>query len=110
MDAGRLQWRVVFKRPQKSDDGFTSGTVAFQHHCNRWAAYKATNGREVFENQGREAQAGASFWVRSDSQTREIDETFRLTFEDRDYDIAFINPIDRDYIEIIAVKSDRNEG
>ena len=107
MDAGKLDRRVSFKRPGSSDDGYTTVPV-FTHYCTRWAAFKAFNGREVFENQGREARSGGSFWVRSDSETREIDATFALMFEGDDHDIVSVTPLGRrDFIEIIAVRSDR---
>lgn len=108
MDAGRLDRRVTFKRPVTIDDGYTSAVVTLEVCGIRWAAFKPFNGREVYQNQGREARAGGSFWVRSDTLTREVDETYILTFENVDHDIISITQFGRrDLIEIIAAKSDR---
>lgn len=108
MDAGRFDRRVTFRRPATTDDGYTTAVSSMEFHCSRWAAFKALNGREVYENQGREARSGGSFWVRSDSETRQLDATYTLTFEDVDHEIVSVTPIGRrDYIEIIAVRSDR---
>lgn len=105
MDAGQLDRRVRIKRPVTIDDGLTTGTQSLQFHCACWASFKPFNGREVYQNQGREGRPGGSFWVRSNTETREIDGTFILTFEDEDHEILSVTPMGRrDLIEIVAIR------
>jgi head-tail adaptor len=107
MDAGRLDRRVVIKRPVPIDDGY-SQTTALEIHCERSAAYTPGRGREVFENLGVEARVPVTFTVRSDDETRQIDETFCVEYAERLYEITAITErARRAYLDLTAVAHDR---
>lgn len=109
MKAGALDRRISILRAGASvDDGYTETPGSLEVAFERWASWRPANGRETFENMGREARAGGSFWLRSDSATRGILETDKVSFEGKIWDILSITEMDRrDGLELIVAASDQ---
>ena len=108
MRAGNLDRRVTIQRAgPATDDGYTIVPGELEEYAIRWASWKPANGREVFENQGREAKSAGSFWFRYDSKTRNITETDKVAFDGQLWDIVSKTQIDRrEGVEVIVVASD----
>ena len=106
--AGKLDRRIVIRRPGPVvDDGFGSQPGALADYATRWASWQPARGREVFENMGREAKAGGTFWLRYDNTTAGIRTTDVVRFQDRDWDIVSIQEVGRrEGVELIVVASD----
>lgn len=105
IQAGRLDRRIVIKRPSDStDDGYASVPGEPVGYATRWASWKPSNGREAFENRGIEAKAGGTFWLRYDTQTAGIAQTDVVEFSGRTWNIVAIQEIGRrEGIELIVV-------
>ena len=108
MKAGKLDRRVTIQRQGADvDDGYTTVPGALADYATRWASWKPANGREVFENQGREAKAGGTFWMRFDSVTEGIVATDKVLFSGRLWDIVSINELNRrEGVELTVVADD----
>ena len=108
MRAGSLDRRVDLQRQAlATDDGYTTVPGALETYASRWASWKPANGRELFENLGREAKAGGSFWLRYDSTTSGILATDKVRWDERTWDIVSIIQIGRrEGIELIVVAGD----
>ena len=108
MKAGKLDRRItVLRQGAPVDDGYTVKPDEFEDFCRRSASWMAANGREVFETMGKEAKAGGTFWIRSDSVTRTITEKDAVRFENRIWQITGIQTMGRnDRIELIVVSGD----
>ena len=109
MKAGALDRRIsILRAGARVDDGYTDADGPLEVLFERWASWKPANGRETFENAGKEAKAGGSFWLRYDSDTRGILETDKLHFEGRIWDILSITEMNRrDGLELIVAASDQ---
>ncbi len=109
MKAGALDRRIsILRAGAPTDDGYTETPGALEVAFERWASWKPANGRETFENMGREAKAGGSFWLRSDSATRGIQETDKVHFEGAVWDILSITELNRrEGLELIVAASDQ---
>lgn len=105
MKAGKLDRSISIEREgPPTDDGFTKKPGAFEPIGTRAAQIIRSRGREVFENQGVEAEVPVTFLVRFDSLTNTITEQDRIGFEGRSFNIKSVNEISRrDGIEIVAV-------
>jgi head-tail adaptor len=112
MKAGKLDRRVVIVRAGPPiDNGVEAVPGAEVPLATRWASWRPSNGREVFEAQGLEARAGGTFWLRWDSVTSGILPTDRVLFEDRLWDIKGVQEIGRrDGIELIVAAGDEGDG
>lgn len=108
MKAGTLDRRVsILRNGPATDNGIEVLPGALGVLATRWASWKPANGREVFENQGREAKSGGTFWLRSDSATRHIHETDKVAFDGRLYDVLAIQELGRrEGIELIVAADD----
>ena len=108
MKAGNLDRRITIQRQGAPvDDGYTTQPGALEDYATRWASWKPANGREVFENQGREAKAGGTFWMRYDSETSQIVATDKISWDNRVWDIVSVTQIDRrEGVEVIVVADD----
>lgn len=108
MKAGNLDRRVTIQREgAPTDNGIEETDGVLADYATRWASWKPANGREVFENLGREAKAGGTFWLRYDSETAAIEETDKVLFDGRLWDIIGIQEIARrEGIELIVAAGD----
>lgn len=108
MKAGNLDRRITIQRlGEPTDNGIEEVPGEWADHATRWASWKPANGREVFENLGREAKAGGTFWLRYDSETSGILATDRVVFESRNWDILSINELDRrEGVELVVIAGD----
>lgn len=108
MNAGKLDRRITIQRQGPPiDDGYTTKPGALANYATRWASWKAANGRETFENQGNEAKAAGSLWVRYDSETKGILPTDFVSFDGRLWNILDVQHVERNKtIELIVVAGD----
>lgn len=108
MNAGELDRTIELFAPTAGiDDGYTSLPAGYATQGTRKAKYVPAMRREIFEAAGREAQLPAIFEVRSDTLTRTIDETWRLSFEGDVYDVKGVQQVGRrKYIRIEAMAAD----
>ncbi|MEM6493692.1 MAG: head-tail adaptor protein [Pseudomonadota bacterium] len=108
LSAGSLDRRITLMRHgAEIDDGFTTRPGPLMEMGTRWASWRPTNGRRVFENLGRETLAAGSFWLRSDAVTRQLVEVDKIGFADRVWDIVSITELGRrDGLEIMVTASD----
>lgn len=110
MKAGALDRRVTIKRAgAPTDDGYTTQPGALETYCTRWASWKPANGREVFENQGKEAKSGGTFWLRFDSQTDGILPTDCVEWNGVRWDIVSVTMLGRNEgVELIVAAGDED--
>lgn len=108
MRAGKLDRRITIKRPGAAvDDGFGTQPGPLADYAVRWASWQPARGREIFENLGREAKSGGTFWIRYDSLTAAIAETDQVQFEGRLWDIVAIQEVGRrEGVELVVVAGD----
>ncbi|WP_285020236.1 head-tail adaptor protein [Novosphingobium sp. fls2-241-R2A-195] len=108
MIAGKLDRRIVVQRQgPAADNGYTTAPGAWATHCTRWASWRPANGRKAFENQGNEAKAGGTFWLRYDSHTSTILTTDAVQFDGRRWQIVGIQQLGRrEGIELIVIAGD----
>lgn len=108
MKAGKLDRRITIQRQgAATDNGIELVDGALEDYATRWASWKPANGREVFENLGREAKSAGTFWLRYDSTTSGTLPTDKVVFDGRYWDIQSITQIDRrDGVELLVVADD----
>lgn len=108
MKAGTLDRRVTILRGGTAvDDGFTIQPGELGIYASRKASWKPANQRETFQNLGREAQAGGTLWLRSDSLTRHIAETDQVAMEGKLYEVLGIAEIGRrEGVELLVAAAD----
>lgn len=108
MKAGKLDRRITIQRQGPStDNGIEEVPGALEDYATRWASWKPSNGREIFENLGREAKSGGTFWLRHDQRTRGIKATDIVKFDGRAWDILGVQELGRrEGIELIVSADD----
>ena len=108
MKAGKLDRRITIQRQgAATDNGIELVPGELEAFATRWASWKPANGREIFENLGREAKAGGTFWLRYDQKTRGILPTDIVEYDGRAWGIVGVQEIGRrDGIELIVVADD----
>lgn len=108
MKAGSLDRRITIRRQgEPTDNGIEEVPGEWADYATRWASWKPANGREVFENLGREAKAGGTFWLRYDSETAGILATDRVLWDSRSFDIVGIQELSRrEGVELVVVAGD----
>lgn len=82
--AGKLDRRIVIQKPVQIDDGFTIKN-GFEDDFSIWAGVSWISDSMKWIAQGANRQSVVRFVVRSSNQTRLLDGTFRIKFEDRVY-------------------------
>ncbi|WP_343347647.1 head-tail adaptor protein [Sphingomicrobium sp. XHP0239] len=108
MDSRKLDRLITIKRPGAPvDDGYSEVPGALETYAQRWASWMPANGREVFENLGREAKSGGSFWLHYDAITAAIEPTDKIEWDGRLWEILSIAQIGRHVgIELIVTTED----
>jgi head-tail adaptor len=108
MKAGNLDRRIsILRQGAAVDDGYTVNPGALGVLANRSAAWRPATRTEQFENAGTEAKSAGSFWVRSDSRTRQVVETDKVAYSGRIYEIFGIREIGRrEGLEIFVESGD----
>lgn len=104
--AGRLDRRVkILRRLPDVDDGYGPRPGKFALLFTRLASVKPKFGGEAIEAAGREGRTLMSFWLRFDSQTRDILTSDALELDGTRYELT-APPIEigrREGIELLAV-------
>jgi head-tail adaptor len=108
MKAGNLDRRIsILRQGAAVDDGYTVVPGALGVLANRAAAWRPATRTEQFESAGEEAKVGGSFWLRSDSITRQVVETDKIAYSGRIYEILGIREIGRrEGLEVIVESGD----
>lgn len=89
------------------DDGYTTTPGPWTPIGTRYAQDIRSRGREVFENQGIEAEVPMTFLFRFDSVTHTVTVRDRLSFGGQFFDIKSVNEIGfREVVEIVGVAGD----
>lgn len=109
MKAGALNRRIsILREGPGTDNGIELIPGALGVVATRWASWKPANGSEVFENQGREAKSGGTFWLRSDNVTRQITPLDKIDFDGRVYDVVAVQELGRrEGVELIVAADDQ---
>jgi SPP1 family predicted phage head-tail adaptor len=108
MKAGAFD-RIIelFSMSTKIDDGYTTIPGAWTSQGTRKARYIPAMRREIFEAAGREVKVPVVFEVRSDTLTRQIDETWRIEYDGLTFDVKGVQEIGRrDGLRIEAMAGD----
>lgn len=110
MKAGRFDRTItLFKPGAPIDDGATTQPGEPQNMGTRKAALITARPREIFENSGVEVERPVVFEVRSDTLTRQINETWTLEYDGQGYNIRSVSEIGRrEGVRIEAVAGDEN--
>ncbi|KLU76033.1 phage head closure protein [Clostridium botulinum] len=107
MDIGDLKHRVIFQRftTVVNDNGFEE--EAWQDFKIVWAAISNLHGREYFEAAAIQAEKTVKFTIRF---IKEIDESMRIKFREKQYNITSIDNIKyaNKFIEIKAMEVDKS--
>ena len=108
MKAGTLDRRITIQRQGAStDDGYTTVPGALETYAERPASWKAANGRETYENLGREAKSAGTFFLRYDTLTSAIRATDKVLWDGRTWDIASVTELGRrEGIELLVIAED----
>lgn len=95
--AGKLDRRIQIMRAGAAvHDGFTKKPGPLAVFAARFASWQPSGGNRTFENFGREAKAGGTFWLRYDPTTAEITTTDIVRDESgRDWTILSIQEVGR---------------
>src|SRR3712207_4088517 len=107
MDIGDLKHRVIFQRftTVVNDNGFE--TEGWQDYKTVWASVSNLYGREYFEAAAIQAEKTVKFTIRF---IKEIDESMRIKFRDKQYNITSIDNMkyENKFIEIKAMEVDKS--
>lgn len=108
MKAGEFDRTIeLFAEIAAVDDGYTTVPGGWASQGTRKAKYVPAMRREIFETAGREVKLPAVFEVRSDTLTRQINETWRIGYAGETFDIKGRQEVGRKrYIRIEAVAGD----
>lgn len=108
MDAGEFDRVIELFGPTAAvDDGYTVIPGGFASQGTRKAKYIPAMRREIFETAGREVKLHVVFEVRSDTLTRQIKETWRISYGGETFDIKGRQEVGRKrYIRIEALAAD----
>lgn len=105
MDIGDLKHRVIFQKFTivVNDNGFEE--EAWKDFKTVWAFVSNLHGREYFEAAAIQAEKTVKFIIRF---TKKIDESMRIKFRDKQYNITSIDNIKyaNKFIEIKAMEVD----
>lgn len=109
--AGRLDRRITVRRQgPATDDGYTTlpGVLADYYTC--FASWKPARGRETFENLGREAYSGGTFWVRHNPTSAAIKTTDKVSYGGLSWDIISIQEVGRrEGVELTVVAGEADD-
>ncbi|EHN13437.1 phage head closure protein [Clostridium sporogenes] len=107
MDIGDLKHRVTFQRftTVVNDNGFEEET--WQDYKTVWASVSNLYGREYFEAAAIQEENTVKFTIRF---IKEINESMRIKFRDKQYSITSIDNIkyENKFIEIKAMEVDKS--
>ena len=108
MKAGELDRTIELFSPSAGvDDGYTNQPAGYASQGTRKAKYVPAMRREVFEAAGREVKLPVVFEVRSDTLTRQINETWRIAYDGANYDCKGVQQVGRrKYLRIEAMAGD----
>ena len=99
MQSARLDKKITLQQPTTAQDAYGEVDVTWGDYGEVWASVKTQSGREIF-SAGKVAEVDAVFKIRYVSS---LDETWRIVYGSRNYDIKSIAQLGRqDGLEIHA--------
>jgi len=108
MDIGKLQHRITFQKPVINTDENRVETQSWQNHKSVWSHVSNLHGKEYFEAAAVQKEKIIKFIVRA---LADIDESMRIVFQDKIYNIIFIDHIkyEKRHMEIKALEVTNHE-
>lgn len=106
--AGKLNRKITVQRPgEPIDDGFTTRPGEWEDYITAFASWKASNGREAVQAQGRDAIASGTFWLRYSSRTAAIIPTYSVLHSGKRWQIVGVQEVGRrERIELLVVSDE----
>lgn len=84
---GRLKHKITIETPTRTQDAYGQPIETFTTYAVRYAQLMTTIGREGFNKYQEFNEYPVVFKVRYDSLTKDINETMRVTFDSKTYDV-----------------------
>lgn len=99
MQSARLDRKITLQQSITTQDTYGEPDVTWSDYADVWAEVRTQSGREIF-SAGKVAEVDAIFKIRYISS---LDETWRIVYGSRNYDIKSIKELGRqDGLEILA--------
>ncbi|WP_132252161.1 phage head closure protein [Natranaerovirga pectinivora] len=107
MKIGALKHRITFQTIESETNKNGFETEIYKDYKTLWAKVTNLHGKEYFEAAAIQKEKTVKFIIRA---TAGIDETMRIIFQGRAYNITFIDNIkyENKYMEIKALEVDDN--
>lgn len=103
MGIGELKHRIIIQKPviKINENGFEG--ELYEDYKTVWSKIKNLNGKEYFEASAVQKEKTVKFMIRF---IKDIDETMKISFQEKIYDISFIDNIkyENKYLEIKAME------
>lgn len=104
---GKLKERIEIWSFSETTNSIGETVRSYTKLYDRWAQFKGLNGSESFETKEKTARSFAEFKIRVQGTT--INETMRIRFRSKDYNITSIVEDEyKDYFTILAVAKDND--
>ena len=108
MEIGKLQHRITFIKPVIHRDENQVETQSWQDYKSVWAHISNLHGKEYFEAAAVQKETMVKFVIRA---TPGIDESMRIVFQGKAYNIIFIDHIkyEKKHMEIKALEVTKHD-
>ena len=111
MRGGRLRNKVVLQQPNPTTDSYGQPVYGWATVATIWAAVEPLNGREFFTAQQINAEMKVRIRIRYGSEWASITAAWRVTFNNKTYDIVeIIQPKEINQEIILMCSQGVNEG
>ncbi|MEX0854102.1 MAG: phage head closure protein [Bauldia sp.] len=108
LPAGRRDRRITIERAVETFNALNEGVKTWQGFAELWAEYRPLSVREQLQAAEVASEITASFRVLASKKARAITPKDRIVWDRKIFDIAGIQPIGREGLEILAAA--RNDG
>lgn len=103
MGAGELRKRVYFARAKRTDDGGGGARITWVPALTVWGGLTVERGREALAAGRLESSSGAVLKIRSSTEARVIDASYKATIDGVDYQVRSITEDPkRKYLEMVV--------
>lgn len=93
MTPGQLKHRITLQTCAPAGDEFCDNSTEYVDYCQRWAAFRPVSSKELQAGGGKLMQTDVVFTIRFANDLTEIDNTWRVWYQNRRYDvISLVNP------------------
>lgn len=87
MRAGLLKHRILLQHLISTGDEFTDDTQTYIDYGKRWSAMRSVSSKEVDASNGKVMNSDVVFTVRFSSDLTDIDNTWRIWYRNRRYQV-----------------------